>query len=127
MKQRIIFIIFTLIMGITGAAFSQGDPERLSISAFETPRRPGAVFSHDGHNEKAGISNNCAVCHHVYENKKQVPDESSEDRQCSDCHALKSSPENSIALLPAFHRQCRECHFNSGKGPVLCGQCHIKR
>ena len=118
-------MVLILIMGLSGDAFSQD--ERLSTSAFKMPRRPGTVFAHDDHNEKAGISDNCALCHHVYKNKKLVPDESSEDMACSDCHGLKSAPENGIPLMQAFHEQCKACHFKSGKGPVLCGQCHIKK
>ncbi|MDA8136624.1 MAG: cytochrome c3 family protein [Desulfobacteraceae bacterium] len=126
MKQRIFLMVFILIVGISGLVFSREDQERLDPSAFERPRRPGAVFSHDGHNEKAGLSDNCALCHHVYENKQLVEGESSEDKACSDCHGLKSGPENGIPLVRAFHARCRECHFDSGKGPVLCGQCHMK-
>jgi hypothetical protein len=126
MKQRIFLMMLTLIMGGVGIAFAQEDLERLSPSDFETVRRPGAVFAHDDHNDKAGLTDNCALCHHVYENKVRIPNESSEGQPCSDCHGLKSSPENSIPLLQAFHGRCKECHFDSGKGPVLCGQCHIK-
>lgn len=120
-------MIWILMMVAAGVVFSQEEQERLGTSAFEMPRRPGVVFAHDDHNEKAGISDDCAVCHHVYENKILVTGESSEDKACSDCHGLKPGPENSISLVRAFHGRCKQCHFNSGKGPVLCGECHIKK
>ena len=102
------------------------EPSRLEIDAFEAPRRPGSIFDHDAHNEKAGLDDNCAVCHHVYEDGVLVEDESSEDSSCSDCHGLRPTDENSVGLEAAFHRQCKECHFESARGPVLCGECHRK-
>ena len=127
MKQRIIFMILILAMAASGKAFAQEDQERLDPSAFNMPQRPGAIFSHDDHTQKPQIADDCAICHHVYENKNLVPDESSEDNACSDCHSLHPSPENGIPLVQAFHKRCKECHYASGNGPVLCGQCHIKR
>ncbi len=125
MKQKVIFMGFILFLFTAVVAFSNTELERLDNSVFEKPHRPGAVFEHDDHNEMAEIDD-CAVCHHVYENKKLVEDESSEDSFCSDCHFLKANQENSISLEVAYHKQCRDCHFEENKGPVLCGECHIK-
>ena len=105
-------------------AFSDEDLERLDSSMFDNPRRPGAVFFHDDHNETAEIEE-CSLCHHVYENGMLSPDESSEDSPCSECHMQKPGPENKISLEVAFHKRCKTCHFSSRKGPVLCGECHI--
>lgn len=96
-------------------------------SVFEHPQRTAAVFDHDDHNEKAMLEDDCAICHHVYEGKQRVEDESSEDQMCSECHALKATDENSFPLRMAFHKRCKDCHFESAKGPVLCGECHIRK
>jgi hypothetical protein len=130
MKQRILLISLALLLTVAWAAFSGQtsgveEPDRLEPAAFEHLRRPGAVFFHDDHNEAAGIED-CAVCHHVWEDNHLVADESSEDQACSDCHGLSSGVDNPVSLTAAFHRRCRECHFESQKGPVLCGQCHQK-
>ncbi|MBU8849222.1 MAG: cytochrome c family protein [Desulfobacterales bacterium] len=129
MKQKVIFVGFILFLFTAVIAFSNTDEpegiERLDNSVFENPHRPGAVFAHDDHNEIAQIED-CAVCHHVYEDKKLVEDESSEDSPCSECHSLKPTEENSISLSVAYHKQCKDCHFEENKGPVLCGECHIK-
>lgn len=126
MKRKVILTGFLLFLLTAIHAFSNTELERLDNSAFENPRRPGAVFMHDDHNEMAEIDA-CDVCHHVYEGKARVADESSEDSLCSDCHSLKADRENSIPLLSAYHKRCRTCHFEANKGPVLCGECHIKR
>ncbi|MCG8687231.1 MAG: cytochrome c family protein [Desulfobacterales bacterium] len=130
MKTKILILAFILsVLGAWTAISSQdsGSEEliRMDTSAFDTLRRPAAVFDHDTHNETAELED-CAICHHVWEDGKLIEDESSEDSPCSECHGLKSSPENSMALANAFHTQCRACHIDKGKGPLLCGECHIK-
>ena len=115
------FFVCTLTCSLSWAE----DLERMNTDAYETPTRPAAVFSHDEHNEMAEIDD-CAVCHHVYEGKTLIEDESSEDSFCSDCHELKKTPENSVPLTQAYHKRCKTCHFEKNKGPVLCGQCHSK-
>lgn len=127
MKTKILILAFILLaLGTLGGAWGQdeeAEESRMDTSAFETLRRPAALFDHDAHNETAGLED-CAVCHHVWENGKIVEDESSEDSSCSECHGLKPGPENSMALANAYHTQCRTCHIDAGKGPLLCGQCH---
>ena len=128
MKKNILLVIAG---GIT--VFSQtgqeSEPfERLDNSAFEKPVRPAAVFDHDIHNEMAELEDDCAVCHHVYDEDNQlVEDESSEDSLCSDCHYLKSDADNTVSLRKAYHKRCKSCHFAEKKGPVLCGECHINQ
>jgi len=109
---------------ITGFyAFSGQELERMDNSSFENPARPGAVFSHDDHNETAKLDD-CTVCHHLYEDGKLLEGESSEDSMCSECHGLVKSTQNPIQLQVAFHKRCRSCHFDVNKGPVFCGECH---
>ena len=130
MKHKIIFmgfilVLFTAVYGFSIAGSAEDQTDRIDTSAFKNPHRPGAVFMHDEHNEKAEIED-CAVCHHVYDGKKLVKDESSEDSACSDCHSLSGNTENTIPLSVAFHSRCKTCHFERNKGPVLCGECHKK-
>jgi len=117
--------IFLILILFTGLCFAE-NLIRLDNSAFDSPQRPGAVFDHDEHNFLAGLEDDCALCHHVYEDGILVENESSEDSLCSDCHGLKASPDNPVALREAFHDRCKTCHFEQKKGPVLCGECHVK-
>ncbi len=128
MKKLILFCcLLALTFGIAWTGFCQEDSvERLDNSMFENPRRPGAVFSHDEHNEAAGLEEDCSVCHHVVEDVHAVEGESSEDSACIDCHDLQATEDNAVSLMNAYHRRCRDCHFDAGKGPVMCGQCHKK-
>jgi len=125
--KRLIFISAVLLIISAFYAYSGEDTPTVDNTVFEHPQRAAAVFDHDDHNEKAMMTDDCSVCHHVYENRQKVEDESSEDSACSECHSLKPTSENAIPLRMAFHKRCKECHFESNKGPVLCGECHIKK
>jgi len=125
-KVLLIFILSLTSLIFLFSAHSQEDMQSISADAFINPRRPPVVFRHDAHNETAGIEE-CYICHHVYdESGKLVEDESSEDQSCSDCHELARSG-NKPALMKAYHANCKGCHKQKEKGPVMCGQCHVKR
>ncbi|NJB69524.1 cytochrome c553 [Desulfobaculum xiamenense] len=103
-------------------AYSQDDIVQLDDPAFNGGQRPPAVFAHDLHNEKAEIDD-CAACHHVYENGQRVEGQDSVGTSCSECHELKNKGSQP-GLMLAYHKQCKTCHEEKGKGPVACGECH---
>jgi len=120
-------IALSLTIGIvlaTASAWSQDDMTIVDNAAFDNPQRTPSVFVHDTHNEAAGIDD-CAECHHVYEDGKRIEDESSEDQSCSECHDMEGS-EGQPSLTKAFHANCKGCHQAQEKGPIMCGECHIK-
>jgi hypothetical protein len=106
-------------------AWSQEDMTVVANTAFNSPQRPPAVFVHDLHNRNAGISD-CTFCHHYYEDGKLVKNMSSENQRCAGCHGLKASG-NTPSLREAFHTRCIGCHKKENKGPVMCGECHVRK
>lgn len=92
--------------------------------------RPAVTFPHNKHVE---FDLSCKDCHHIYENGKNILDESqleegNQDIRCSACHG----PTFRINLEQAFHNQCMGCHTKGQKekkktGPRFCGECHIKK
>jgi len=125
-KQSDILIVIAIIsILIVLPAFAQEDMEVVEDDSFENQRRPPAVFRHDAHNETAEIEE-CNECHHVYENGERVADESSEDQRCAECHTEKNSG-NRPGLRKAFHLNCKGCHQIKKQGPVMCGECHVKK
>jgi len=118
-----LFFLIGIALVIT-AGWAQEDMMFVDNSVFENPQRPPSVFNHDEHNEIAGIDD-CAECHHVYENGERLEDESSEDQRCSECHSLEGG-DGQPSLIKAFHGSCKGCHQEEKKGPRLCGECHIK-
>jgi len=114
----------TLVIFVS--AYSQEEMVVINSDGFKNSQRPAAVFRHDEHNESAEIEE-CNECHHVYDDDgKLLEDESSEDQRCSDCHELKASGRQ-LALMKAFHTNCKGCHQEKKNGPVMCGQCHVRR
>lgn len=104
--------------------FSQENMTHVDNTVFPKAQRSAAVFLHERHNEAAKIDD-CGECHHVYKDGKKVEDETSEDRRCADCHGLKDKGRQP-GLTKAFHLNCKGCHEQQGKGPIMCGQCHVK-
>ena len=105
-------------------ALSQEEMQVIEADGFQKSQRPPAVFKHDEHNETAEIEA-CNECHHIYEDGQKLEDESSEDQLCSDCHTEKSSGRQP-GLKKAFHLNCKGCHQAKKKGPIMCGQCHVR-
>jgi len=127
-KTSIWITIATLVVAgsLIGAPMALGQEEmaRLDNDFFDSPRRPAAIFSHDEHNEAAGLED-CAQCHHVYDEDGTISAvDSSEDQLCGDCHSLRDEGPKP-GLRKAFHQRCRGCHLASREGPVTCAECHV--
>lgn len=127
MKRPVILLI-TIFLGIALAAataYSQEDMQVVDNAEFDNPQRTSAVFLHDTHNETAEIED-CSECHHLHdENGQKLEGESSEDQLCSECHGPKDEGPKP-RLMKAYHLNCKGCHLQRGKGPILCAQCHVK-
>ena len=126
MKNNLLLVLLlpALWVFLILPAFSQEDMEVIENDGFSKRQRPPAVFKHDEHNEKAEIDE-CNECHHVYESGERLKDESSEDQSCSDCHSEKGSDDRP-RLIKAFHLNCKGCHQTAKKGPIMCGECHVR-
>jgi len=126
MKKRLLLFLMVpaICIFLILPALSQEDMEVVKEEGFRQRQRPPAVFKHDQHNETAGIEE-CNECHHIYDNGEKQADESSEDQLCSECHTEKSSG-NQPGLKKAFHLNCKGCHQAKKKGPIMCGQCHVR-
>nr|HID58488.1 acidic cytochrome c3 [Desulfobacterales bacterium] len=133
-KERIIlYVAITILISVFALmhVYAQEDVFVVEDSAFKDNRqRPPALFPHDEHNEKARIEE-CSVCHHVYQDGKRLPEESSEGQECSECHKLKRQ-DNVRPLMKAYHDMCRGCHQKrkveaKKLGPVTCGECHPRK
>lgn len=127
MKKGIIYAFTAVVVSlfVSATAYPQEDMTVVDNSVFDNPQRTPSLFKHDDHNETAGIEN-CNECHHIYEDGMRVEDESSEDQKCSECHGIKASG-NKPRLMKAFHSNCKGCHLELDKGPIMCGECHVKQ
>ena len=126
MKKRLLLFLMVpaICIFLILPALSQEEMAVIEDDGFQKRQRPPAVFKHDDHNELAEIEA-CNECHHIYDNGEIQEDESSEDQLCSECHTEKSS-DNQPGLKKAFHLNCKGCHQAKKKGPIMCGQCHVR-
>ena len=119
-------ITVAVLLVLTGSSL-RAQPEKIVL---EGKKRPAVTLPHNRHVE-AGLS--CKDCHHLYENGKNILDESkleegNQDIRCSACHGSTFRPN----LEQAFHNQCMGCHTRYQKekkktGPRFCGECHVKK
>jgi len=118
--------VLAVFVSMVAPALCQEEMAFVGNDAFDRPQRGPAAFFHDTHNENAGIDD-CAECHHLYgEDGQKLDGESSEDQACSECHGPRDAGRKP-KLTKAFHQNCKGCHINLEKGPILCAQCHSKR
>jgi hypothetical protein len=77
-------------------------------------------FDHRGHAHMSDMSGGCAQCHH-YNLTGDV-------LACKACHAVGASSKNVDLSKPnlkgAYHRQCVNCHRESGLETTCDGVCH---
>ena len=129
---RFLMILVAALMVLTGSPV-QSQPDKIVLDHskdFGKKERSPVPFPHNLPVE-AGLS--CKDCHHVYENGKNVLDESKleeghQEVHCSTCHPSKSR----IDLQQAFHNQCMGCHKQFLKekkktGHRFCGECHLRK
>ena len=118
-------LVFTLALA---APMVMGQDEVMTLnSAGEAAnQRPLVVFNHGTHAEIF----DCANCHHEYD--ENFNKTGSEGGNCAECHKPGATAENSMPLNLAYHQQCKSCHvrfieLDKKSGPVMCGDCHVKK
>lgn len=107
-------------------AMAQDDLKEIKSEAFGKLQRPAVAFDHNAHNEKAQIED-CLACHHSGENGVQDKTTGSEGTPCSECHKVKPADKKATSLMRAYHKQCINCHTEKKKGPLACGECHVRK
>lgn len=123
MKRIVLLALFFVSLCCQVVFLNAETLEMLSNKCFPDPEMPEVTFPHDDHNKRAKLED-CSICHHHYENGV-LTDESSEGTPCADCHRPSLHPKG-LNLAAAYHAQCKGCHLDQKKGPVVCGECHKK-
>ena len=90
---------------------------------FPDPERPLSRFPHEEHMVYDDIED-CYVCHHVYRDGELVEGETSDGVPCGECHKLEA--DEGVDRLSAYHKRCKGCHEEINKGPITCGECHVR-
>jgi len=124
---RILVMTAAALLILTASPL-RAQPDKIVLDnskALGEKTRPAVTFPHNRHAE-AGLS--CKDCHHIYENGKNILDESkleegNQDIRCSACHG----PKFRLNLEQVFHNQCIGCHTKKKAGPRFCGECHVRK
>lgn len=121
---KVVFALISVAIFVT-SAFAQDTLVELNSEILGSHERPVVQFTHEQH---ANIID-CVRCHHDFD--QYGNNTGSEGQLCSDCHTRKPG-ENPVPLQEAFHTQCKRCHEQTlakgpASGPVMCGECHLKK
>jgi hypothetical protein len=97
----------------------------LSDPTFKRDTKSPVEFNHKEHAVDYKID--CASCHHVYKDGKNVWKEGDKVAKCAECHtSARKTVDGVPSLYKAFHDNCRDCHKKEKKGPTKCNECHPK-
>lgn len=90
-------------------------PDSILLDELATQYLP-ILFDHKLHAEMAGMSDNCATCHH-YSPEGEIP-------PCRSCHPRDQTTNLAQPdLKSAYHRQCLVCHSRWAHD-ATCDVCH---
>lgn len=127
MKCGVYGAVVMILMWLGSLAFGQDAVMTLNHKELGVHERPAVEFTHEKHAAKF----DCVQCHHDYDKYMNNKAKGDEGQPCASCHGDKSKPQL-LPLEDAFHLQCKSCHDTLriqgvGAGPVMCGQCHVKK
>ena len=124
----------TLLVLLTGLVFiavgvltAADVPEEAVIenSGYKSDKKAPVKLSHKKHSAEYGVA--CADCHHDYQGGKNVWKEGDPIKKCAECHDPKKKQGKADKLKNAYHKNCKNCHKEKGKGPFKkCAECHKK-
>ena len=129
MTKRLCILLTAIVTGFlfisVGVLIAADVPEKITIDEAQNKKGPVA-FDHQKHVKEFGAT--CTDCHHSYKDGKNVWKEGDKVEKCSACHDLKEKKDGAMKLQNAFHKNCKNCHKEKGKGPFKkCNDCHAKK
>ncbi|MGA2225412.1 MAG: cytochrome c3 family protein [Syntrophobacteraceae bacterium] len=115
-----LLLVVLVIAASVQLAHSQDDTFLLNHTEIGKHERPLVEFNHKLHAEKL----DCIRCHHDFD--AFLNNRGGEGQTCDSCHKKKAD-DDLLSLKEAFHIQCIACHDTLKKGPVTCGECHVRK
>ncbi len=126
-KAKIIGLAMALLLLAALPAMSQ--EEAMTIGGeeygFEQFERAPVKFAHVLHEDLEIVDGACAPCHHDGKDDNGQFVEA-DPMACKDCHDEAGDADDATDLRTAYHKMCITCHEQAEKGPLTCGECHIK-
>ena len=125
-------VVFSWV-ALSGAGVDCPDDIMIENDGWPKNKYEAAPLSHKKHTTEYKVQ--CADCHHVYKDGKNVWEEGQPVQKCSECHNVyklgkdlreASEEEKKLSLYKAYHDNCKGCHKKEQKGPIKCAECHAK-
>lgn len=132
MKKSILAVALICAAGFTMA---NGNAQAQGLAAPTEPitiegKKP-ASFNHASHTAQ-GMA--CGVCHHDANHQPKTAEaiaaSTPEALACVSCHNKEFADKDLQKPMQVFHARCQGCHkagYEGRKGPVKCGECHVKK
>ncbi len=115
-----LLLVVLVIAAFVPLVHSQDDTFLLDHKELGEHQRPLVEFNHKLHAEKL----DCTRCHHDFD--AHLNNRGGEGQPCDSCHQKKAE-DSRPSLKDAFHIQCITCHETLKRGPVTCGECHVRK
>lgn len=109
-KLAVIMIALAVAMAFAASMAIAGDPPAQITIDKGMDKKSGVAFDHAKHSG----SIDCMKCHHAAASKEEI-------KSCFACHGTDASE---VSIKDAFHKSCKDCHKEMGKGPTKCKECH---
>jgi hypothetical protein len=129
-----------MIVGVIGYAAAPAKTPDQPIRIMYKTVAGKVLFDHKTHFVASGYGLACKDCHHHPEDDEEAalvscgschqipPEGETVPKSCTDCHEPDEIEDTEILTRSdAFHKQCENCHQESGAGPVenRCNWCHV--
>ncbi len=101
------FLVLLAVFSIVGSALVVMAADKGPAEVKYEVKMGTVTFPHEAHQ---GLTD-CAACHHT-----------GDYAQCKSCHDGSKAPK----AKDAYHKNCKDCHKESKKGPTKCKECHVK-
>ena len=133
MKKALVLLALVAALGLVicaGPVVAADPPDEISIyneAVFGKMKKGPVAFHHAKHSGEYGAK--CTDCHHSgdYDGTTNNWNEGDAVLKCSECHK-KDKVGKVDKLQNAFHKNCKGCHKDLGKGPEKkCNECHAEK
>lgn len=130
--RLIIAVILGTVFCFNGNLLAEEEiPDEILIDnkGYKYQRKGPVTFTHLSHAEDYDVE--CAQCHHIYKDGKNIWEEGDEVQKCISCHSPKENKGEIKNLRLSFHKNCKNCHKQTAKEGISedapyrkCQECH---
>jgi hypothetical protein len=132
-----LILVFALVVGNVIFAQESREPSEIPVEivinnqGYPQDKRAPVRFPHQDHAKSARTDFSCDMCHHDYQNGKNIWTKQDPVKRCAECHPYEKKEGQPRSLRFAYHANCRGCHMSliyqniaRGMPAQKCEDCH---